>query len=181
MFINWNDYELIYLMKDGSERAKQVFYDKYMHLIYKVYLKHHLNQSLLFQDFMQECLMVLEKVVYRYNDQIPIRFYTYYHLILNNLAIKLKKKKEIQLMEESCQYLETEPSFHAKQDGMLYILKKEFEHEDNLKQNLFDFCFVRGGSLAQFCKEFSLNYMQTYYLYKKMELQIEKILTKWLE
>lgn len=181
MYINWNDYELLYLIKDGSECAKGVFYEKYNYLIYKCFVKYHLNRKILFQDFLQESLMVLERLIFRFDDRIPIRFYTYFNLVLKNLALKLKDKRGIQLTERSCEYLEYEPIYHARQNSIIYILQKEFEKESNLIKNMFDACFVKGISLANFCKEYCLNYSNAYQVYKKMGLRIEKILTKWLE
>lgn len=181
MYLNWNDYELLYLIKEGIEVAKQVLYHKYTHLIYKSYLKCNLNYSFLYSDYLQESLMSLEQAIYRYDDRFSFSFYAYYSLILSHLTIKVKKGKSMRLTERFCQYLENEPSYAAKQNGILYLLRKEVSKEPELIQNMYEYCFLRGGSLTQFCREHTLNYMQMYKNYKKLAIQLEKILTKWLE
>lgn len=177
MYINWNDYELLYLIKENNDLAKNVFYQKYSYLIYKFY-KEHFIAWIPFQDYLQEGLMALDKAIYKFNDSLNIHFYFYFYSVLFNLTTRLNKKN--QLNEARILYLDREPIV-LPQTKKIYMIKKSLECMDSIYLELFDFCIVWGGSLTSFCQERGLSYYQTYRSYKKLIVEVEKILTKWLE
>ena len=63
MYVNHNDYELIYLIKEGNVAAKDFLFKKYTSLIKKMYRDGYYAKRFLMLDFMQEGFLILEKVV----------------------------------------------------------------------------------------------------------------------
>ena len=59
-----------------------------------------------------------------------------------------------------------------------YLVKKEYEKESELVRKILEECILENCSLNTFCQENNLDYRKTYYLYTKIRLKLEKILTK---
>ena len=67
-FAGYNDYELIYLVNEGSERALNVLYQKYYIYIYKVAAK-YIPRGDKKNDLIQEGLMLLNQSIKRFNPR----------------------------------------------------------------------------------------------------------------
>ena len=80
MYINYNDYELIYLAKENSETAKKILFDKYSTLISKMYREGFYYQKYHYSDFLQEGLMILETTINNYKNDYDVSFYNYFKI-----------------------------------------------------------------------------------------------------
>lgn len=89
--IDFNDNELIYLIRNNNEQAQNLLikkYDKFIHLkIHDMQLKNH-------EDCFQEGLMVLFNCAKTYNEKYNKTFMKYFETILNNRFIDIKRHQE---------------------------------------------------------------------------------------
>ena len=77
---DFNDYELIYYIKDGSEDANNIMIKKYEPLIYKIASKMLplcKYNGLEINDLIQEGMIGLNHAIEKYIEQKDILFYTY--------------------------------------------------------------------------------------------------------
>ena len=103
MYYNYNDYELIYLIKEGVEEALKEMFRKYSHFLYKFYYQQE-NRFTSKGDFVQEGFMVLQKAIETYDMDKEISFYTYFnpfkhwvgnHLTLTGLLVSITSSTSI--------------------------------------------------------------------------------------
>ena len=89
--IDFNDNELIYLIRNNNEQATNLLikkYDKYIHLkIHDMQLKNH-------EDCYQEGLMVLFYCAKTYNEMFNKSFMKYFETLLNNRYIDIKRAQD---------------------------------------------------------------------------------------
>lgn len=102
--IQYNDYELLYLMSEFDEEAERIFFEKYSNLIkariYKFKIKERFKE-----DFFQEGLYMLVVAIRTYNQFHKKTFNKYFDLILQRRFIKLIEKEkhyffDVELREE---------------------------------------------------------------------------------
>ena len=79
MFVNYNDYELLYLIQDGEEKALHVLLKKYDTLIYTVVREMYPYGDKAY-DLMQEGRMTLYNCIYKYSKAKEISFYSYFYI-----------------------------------------------------------------------------------------------------
>ncbi len=182
MYYKANDSELIYLIKDGNLVAKRVLYEKYCHLIKKIYYDTSYCRTLIYLDFQQECLMRLEQAIFSYEEGFACSFYTYFTLVIRRLTYKLLRNDALKVKERNVEYTSFESFRDAcSESKILRIIGKEFQKEPLEERNILEYCFLRNCSLAAFTRKFELNYFETYPLYKKVQKKLEKILTNFID
>ncbi len=176
MFINWNDYELIYLIKEGIATAKTELYRKYGYLISKKYYQTQVSLKLSYQDYFQECLMALERAIYFFDTDSSASFFSYFSTVLWHKTLNINRLSSLHLNEECVSYLKKEVPAPIS-SNLVAVIQKELEKENDWMRLIFKECVVEALSIREFCRKYQLEYNQTYRLYKKMLLKIEKILT----
>lgn len=75
-----NDYELIYLINENNEEAKEIFYKKYSHLVElkaKKYYSYVKNSGIEYSDIVQEGMIGLSKAINSFKDEKNTLFSTY--------------------------------------------------------------------------------------------------------
>ena len=176
MYINYNDNELIFLLKDGSERAKSILFKKYSILISKMYKEGFYYKRYHYSDFLQEGLIILEKALISYNDDFEHSFYNYFKICFSRRLSRLNHQSDTVLCERGVKY-QNPDSIYIYENNLISIIEKEFEDEDELTKKILQECIIDNCSLKSFCKQYNLNYPNTYYLYRKIRLKLEKMLT----
>ena len=91
MSFYYNDYELIYLIRDGSELALKVFYKKYLPYIWKTALKYYKNGDKV-NDIVSIGLSTLFLSLEKYNPDFGASFYVFFEVCLNRAILKEIKK-----------------------------------------------------------------------------------------
>ena len=91
--IQYNDYELLYLMSEFDEEAERILFEKYTNLIrskvYKFKIKSRYRD-----DFIQEGLYMLVVAVRTYDEHSNKSFNKYFDLILHRKFVKLIEKEK---------------------------------------------------------------------------------------
>ncbi|MDD3113471.1 MAG: sigma-70 family RNA polymerase sigma factor [Candidatus Izemoplasmatales bacterium] len=90
-FRNYNDYEIISLIKQGNEEALALMIEKYRLLIAKK--AHKFNLKLDFDDRFQEGLIVLYRSILKYDEHYDKTFTRYFEHNLENHLISLYRKE----------------------------------------------------------------------------------------
>ena len=176
MYANYNDNELIYLIKDGNSLAKEYLFNKYSILIKKIYRDGFYRYKCQLYDFLQEGLLVLERVINTYNEIYRFSFFSYFKVCFTRRLIRLNETKDITFLDERVKY-----HFTDAKDEQINPLQKIIEYsikdEDELTKLIIKECILENFSLTSFCIKYNLNYNETYIMYRKIRLKLEKILT----
>lgn len=86
MYTDENDYELLYLVSEENEEAKEMFYEKYKPLVemkaskYYNYIK---NKGYELNDLIQEGMIGLSQALKDYKEQKNVTFSTFANLCIN--------------------------------------------------------------------------------------------------
>ncbi len=91
IFRNYNDFEIITMIKQGNEEAFQFMVDKYRFLVAKMIKKFDLQSE--YDDMFQEALMILYKSVLKFDATYQKTFTRYFEGNLNNRYITIKGKR----------------------------------------------------------------------------------------
>ena len=77
---DYNDYELIYMVRENSTTSKDILYKKYSPIISSIvnefYSKYN-NYGFEYDDFYQEAMYTFEKCIIKYDDSKDTLFYTF--------------------------------------------------------------------------------------------------------
>ena len=177
MYINYNDYELIYLAKENSETAKKILFDKYSTLISKMYREGFYYQKYNYSDFLQEGLMILETTINNYKNDYDVSFYNYFKICFARRLKRINSQTDLRICESNVKYKFIDVK-DENENKLKYIIEKECEKEPEIVRKIINECIIENYSLNKFCEENNLNYRKTHYLFTKIRLKLEKILTK---
>lgn len=171
-FASYNDFELLYLIKEGSELALNILYDKYQFLIKKI-AKRYFSYGDKLNDLIQEGLLVLNECIKKYDDRKPALFYTYLCICLNHRFSFLVNKGTYY-----GEYISFNEKLHHKerilQGGYTY---KYLDIFDELDKKIYDECIIGELSISAFSKMYNVNYNKVYYRSKNIIEELKKILT----
>ena len=91
--IQYNDYELLYLMSEFDEEAERILFEKYTNLI-KARIRKFGVKPRYKEDFVQEGLYMLVVAVRTYNELSNKTFNKYFDLILQRKFLKIIQKEK---------------------------------------------------------------------------------------
>lgn len=162
-FKDYNDYELIYLIKEGNEAALNFFFEKYDKYIKKVVYSIVYSDICKREDYIQEGRMILYESIFKYDDQLGISFFAYFSFVLKRKYIKLLRY-DIRTKYVLCEdvIIDTLPrKTNNKIKGKTFF-------SDKLKIEIFDNCIINNVSLKDFARIKKISYHKIYYIYQKM-------------
>lgn len=138
--IQYNDYELLYLMNEFDEEAEKIFYDKYLAMIKSNVSKLNINDRYK-EDYIQEGLYMLMVAIRTYDANSEKTFNRYFEMILVRRLKRLICKERrylnnVDLIEDEhtlCEpetfvYMsddETEESFLSGLEKQVLVLKEK--------------------------------------------------------
>ncbi len=91
IFRNYNDFEIVNMIKSGNQEAFQFLVDKYKFFIAKMIRKFNLTKD--FDDVFQESLMTLYKSALKFEEKYNKTFMRFFELTLTNRLITIKNKE----------------------------------------------------------------------------------------
>lgn len=139
--IQYNDYELLYLMSEFDEEAERILYEKYTNLIYKR-INSFKIKSRYRDDFLQEGYYALYIAINSYDIYSKKTFNKFFDMLLQRRFIRLLQKDSkyfynVELCEE-IYFLEEEASFQYNDELIvddLLLSKMEKDILDMLRRN----------------------------------------------
>lgn len=85
-----NDYEIIYMIRENDDIARNIMFDKYMPIVKNIASNFYLSYSNIgadYDDFLQEGMIALNKAINSYDENGGSLFYTYVTLCINRHLI----------------------------------------------------------------------------------------------
>ncbi len=89
---NLNDNELLYLISENDDVAKEILIEKYKPLIKSIVNKYNIN-SFEKEDVYQESMLCLVKAINTYNDIYNMSFNCYFTMLLKRKIVDLIRKE----------------------------------------------------------------------------------------
>lgn len=176
MFVKHNDFELLYLLKNGSSKAEVMLYDKYTILLKKFYLKYGFYTRWCWDDFLQEGLLLLTTTLRSFSEKYNASFYIYFEMCLKRKVMRMQNyAKGLNLKETGTMYLsdleyKDSNTFSMKK----YIIEKTISSLDDESKQIATECILKGVSLKSYCNKYHLNYLSTKYIYNKLKKNLTK-------
>ena len=134
MNFKYNDYELLYLINEGSEEAFEILFDKYTYLINKR-VKSFKIQDRYKDDFKQEGYMSLLVAINSFNQQLYKKsFNKYFDLILQRTFVRLLKKDQKYFYETTLVEDYTLINYNLEEDNS-YIYEELEEFKNNIRNS----------------------------------------------
>ncbi len=168
---NYNDYELLYLINEGSELAFNVFFEKYEIYITKIVSQFVYYNNENFEDLVQEGRITLYQCIKSYNQNNNASFFSYFTVIYRRKIIRLLNSayynNHVVLDENIITYHCDKES--KKITGDMYFT-------DPLKIDFFNECIIGQMSLTTYARKNKLSYDKVYYLNKKVIEELKEIL-----
>ena len=130
----YNDNELLYLIGENNDDAKDILISKYKPLVLK-YIKKNLIKQEEFDDYYQEGMLCLIKAINTYNEMYSYSFNSYFELILKRKFIDLIKKKKSQ---ESISYSDELEEYVVDYLSIINDDRNNFIEENNVKLSKFE-------------------------------------------
>lgn len=171
-FASYNDFELLYLIKEGSELALNILYDKYYYLIRKIAKKYFPYGDKL-DDLTQEGFLILNNCINKFDDRKPVLFYTFISICLNHRFSYLVNKGSYY-----DDYVVFNEKIHHKctsyTSGYSF---KSLDIFDDIDKKIYEECIIDGLSLKGFSNKYNISYSKVYYRSKNIVNELKKILT----
>ncbi len=173
-----NDYELLYLISRGSEEAYDTLLTKYKKIIinkcrdYK--FSYHFKE-----DLIQDCVIVVDECIKKYNPDSDALLYTFLELIINRKIARVIHKK-IQY-DKSMQYFCEVAQHGLKEEVITYntpevvYFTTEGKNELLLKLNdferkLFIDVMVNKKSKEEFALKYNISIKKVYNVIQKIRI-----------
>ncbi|MCR5231496.1 MAG: hypothetical protein K6B64_02515 [Acholeplasmatales bacterium] len=87
----YNDFEMLYLIKEGNELAYNIMFLKYEKYIWKIVLESYPYNSKN-EDLVQEGRIVLHNCILGYNSYMNVSFFSYFTICLKRKIYREIKK-----------------------------------------------------------------------------------------
>lgn len=172
MYINYNDYELIYLINDGSEKALKVLFEKYSIYIKKIIYKYCYNNNK--DDLYQEGLMILNSCIRLYNPIYLNSFFSYFAISLSRRFMALIKKDQYYqrfiLLDDPTIYNNDFATYNFINNPKLFFKEK-------IEIIIYEEYFIGNASLTFISQKYNLKYSILYQKKKQMLQRLKKMLT----
>jgi DNA-directed RNA polymerase sigma subunit (sigma70/sigma32) len=167
---NYNDYELIYLINEGSELALNIFFEKYEPYINKVASFYLSKYDSHFDDLVQEGRILLFDNIKSYRTNSKTSFFTYFTINYKRRIYRLLSSDYYNLptLKEDI-IVEYNPNKYSHLSGKKFFKEKE-------KIRLFDECIIGKQTLRNYAIKYNIKYGKVYYLYKKIIEELKIIL-----
>ena len=139
---DYNDYELIYMVRENDDYYKNILYEKYRPIIRKISSEFHTKYSEYgydIEDFVQEAMIAFEKALSSYDENSSM-FYTFVVVCIKRRLLSFTRdisrvKKNLPLSS----YTELEEYNTPDLKSDLDSIFKDREIEDILKSVIYDY------------------------------------------
>lgn len=179
MYKKNNDYELLYLINWHSEEALRLLLNKYSYLVNAKLVAFKIRRSH-YEDFYQECMLVIYKAIDIYNERYNKSFCRFLELLIERKIIKLllKDSKNINaiLVDNISDLKDHNNIWQQIEYEKILESIKNFKDIESKKWLLNDY-FVNELSINDIMEKYDLSkkeiYNQLYLLRLKLKKKIE--------
>ena len=185
--MQYNDYELVALAKEGNEEAINLIYQKYKPIVVSkskdaiVSANHH---GIEISDIMQEGYIGLEEAINSFNEDDNTTFYTFAVLCINRQIINYLRKctrGKNKILNEAISIDETfEKNFKDDFDIEMNFISKDIINDiiDNLTEFEYNVFKLRldGYSYEEIASSLNKNVKAIYNTFHRIKEKVKKIM-----
>ena len=178
--LDYNDNELIYLMKSGNESAYYFLIKKYKRFIHGRIYELHLHDH---EDCFQEGIVCLYTACMSFDDSFNKSFMKYFEQILNNRLLDLKRsqERESEVMYSSRLNLDNfraikEESILLKRD--FFVPKSFLMKLTKREKSVFEDYFLNNVAIEDIAKKNNTNKKSIYYTIYRIKGKIKKYMVE---
>lgn len=178
VFANYNDFELLYLVGEGSEQALHILYQKYFVYVNKIASKYFAYGDKR-NDLVQEGLMIIHRCIKTFNQGMTVSFFSYLSISLHRRFAGLVRTSYYQ----HTVFLKDNESGYGGKNGNYYQKKYSFLNQgryffhEELDVLIYDECIREDLSVTAFAEKYGLTYSKVYARRKQILRELKKILT----
>ena len=170
-FKNYNDYELIYYIKDGNEAALDFMIKKYEPLIKKLTTS-FIRFSDKRDDLIQEGFLILMKCIDKYNSNMNCTFYSYFIVSIRHHFYHLMNDEYYKMP-----ILSSDVIYNSMTPIEKSFKGKDF-FKDELKISIFDNCIIGNISIYKYSKEYNIPYKKALSILEEIKFELRNIYFK---
>lgn len=148
----YNDYELIYMVKENDDISKSLILNKYNPIIISLVNKHYsknINMSYDFDDYYQEAVFAFYKAIEEYDSNKQVLFYTYVILCIDRALNAFSRRISSSKRNVYKNYISIDNIAYLledKEENINYINKLK-EIENIYKKIIYDSSIEEGSIL----------------------------------
>ena len=189
--MEYNDYELVSLAKEGNEDAINIIYQKYKPIIVKksqnmIIRASHLGIEI--SDIMQEGYIGLEEAIMNFNEKDEASFYTFAMLCINRQIINYLRKTtggKDKILNDAVAIDEyVEKNMKDDYDTEFSFIYKEYEKDitSEIEKQLTDFEFnvfkmkMNGYSFEEIANNLNRDLKSIYNTFQRIKVKVKKII-----
>lgn len=165
MMDGYNDNELLYLLSENDEFAFEMLMDKYQPMIMNRLKRYHVKTEY-WDDYYQECIILLYKCAMTYREDITKTFNKYYDRLLQYQIRNLLRKDRQSFYRVVLMSPEEMDTFAYQRVEEKSILSSIRSMEQTLDETLVKM-LSEGATIQEIADFKKLNYYQAYNLVKK--------------
>lgn len=154
-FKRYNDYELLYLIRENIEEAKEILFWKYSFLIksriYKLHIPTHL-----WDDFYQEGCIMLCKAIKIYDENSKMSFTNFFDLLLKRRILTLIRKESNYLKCESIYNLDEIVDFNNN-TSKLMIFEDDLNYLSAFEKVVYQKAIINGERIDNLARELNVS------------------------
>ena len=191
--MQYNDYELLCLAREGNEDAINLLYQKYKPIIVKkskdaiLQANHH---GIEISDIMQEAYIGLDEAINSFNENDNASFYTFAMICINRQIINYLRKMtggKDKILNDAIaidDYLEINMQDDFDTEFSLISQEKEKEIMNKLKRNLTEFenevldLRINGYTFCEIANNLNKDIKSIYNTFHRIKLKFKKIIKK---
>ena len=176
-YSNYNDNEIIYLIRSGNEEAYMFLVEKYSRMIYSRIIQMRLTDI---EDCYQEGLIALYDSIKTYNISFNKSFNKYFELVLKNrlLDIKRKKDSEYEYILNDVLVNNVIAIKESSDYDRLIDIKKVPYILDDLEKEIFKLYYVENHTIKEVSNMMKLHDSYVYSIICEIKNKIKKYMVK---
>ena len=167
----YNDNELLYLLSENDEFAFDMLMEKYQPMIITRLQRYHVKSDY-WDDYFQECVILLYKCAISYREDITKTFNRYYDKLLQYLIQNLMRRDRqsfYRVVLMSMDEIDNIPFYRVEEKKILTSMDdKPITKEDELIKMVCD-----GVTIKEIAESNDINYYQAYNLVRKVKSKRE--------
>lgn len=169
---NYNDYELIYLIREHSEVALNLMLEKYVFLIYHYMSKFHIFKTYQ-SDFFEEGYLAIWKAIESYNEDCGI-FFPYVSIIMKRAfmhELRMISKRDIPVKDLDIMLNEGSIAYNKenKIDTEYYYNKGLMMLTNDIEKQVYDAMYKQGLKCREISSLYNIEIKKVYNIVAKIK------------
>ncbi len=163
LFQGHNDWELLYLIKEGNQDALDIMFNKYKYFINKKIRDFNINDKSR-EDFFQEGLITLNEAIKKYDDNYNKTFFKFFELLLVRRfsTILSRETRQYEIVEKMKNKIELDDQIIMSEDVVSYAIDGILEELSKLEMKVYEYYFLNNKSIGYIAEKLSITKKTVY-------------------